>query len=180
MNEAMRILVDVTTWVPGRTGIGLYTERLLRAWQELGTGDELLLASNTPPIDLRAMGGRKLGPRFPIRAIWLQTAVPLQIARCKPDFAFFPNYIAPIIPTVPYVITVHDLAIFLYPETFTFKNACCSGRFCHCSSVKLPPCSRHQKTPAATCCACCPRIRAKWWRCRWQRPIISVCRWIRL
>ena len=47
----MRVLVDVTTWVPGRTGIGLYTERLLRAMAAQTPTDELLLASNLADDD---------------------------------------------------------------------------------------------------------------------------------
>ncbi len=121
-NGKMRILVDVTTWVPGRTGIGLYTERLLRAWLQLGTGDTLYAASNVGFSELTGVAMPHVGPRFPVRAVWLQTAVPAQIARIAPDFAFFPNYMAPILPTCPYVVTVHDLAVFLYPETFTFKK----------------------------------------------------------
>ena len=45
-DRPLRIAVDATTWAPGRTGVGLYTERLLTAWQQLGTGDELLLLTN--------------------------------------------------------------------------------------------------------------------------------------
>ena len=120
--KPLRILCDVTTWVPGRTGVGLYTERLLRAWQALGTGDELLMASNVGHQDLADLQVPKLGPRFPVRALWLQGALPLQALRHRPDFAFLPNYLAPLVPVVPYVVTVHDLAVFLYPETFTFKK----------------------------------------------------------
>jgi glycosyltransferase involved in cell wall biosynthesis len=122
MTTPMRILVDVTTWAPGRTGVGLYTERLLRAWLALGTGDTLYAASNIGFRELEGVPMPHVGPRFPVRAVWLQTAVPAQIARLRPDFAFFPNYMAPVIPTCPYVVTVHDLAVFLYPETFTFKK----------------------------------------------------------
>ena len=123
-DRPLRIAIDATTWAPGRTGVGLYTERLLRAWQGLHTGDELLLLTNRFAEEPAASGLRVLGPRFPVRAAWLQTAVPLQLARLRPDAAFFPNYLAPIVPVpgIPYVLTVHDMAVFLYPETFTFKK----------------------------------------------------------
>lgn len=123
MTRPLRLVVDATTWQPGRTGVGLYTERLLTAWLGLHTGDELILATNKGFDELRqAKGARVVGPPFPVRAAWLQTLLPLQIARFRPDAAFFPNYLAPVVPTVPYVLTVHDLAVFLYPETFTFKK----------------------------------------------------------
>lgn len=121
-DSPLRVLVDVTTWVPGRTGVGLYTERLLRAWLALPTNDKLWMASNVGHGELHGLRVDNLGPRMPVRALWMQTAMPLQALRLKPDFAFFPNYMTPIVPTCPYVVTVHDLAVFLYPETFTFKK----------------------------------------------------------
>ncbi len=122
----MKILVDVTTWCPGRTGVGLYTEHVLRAWQALGQ-DELIFATNKDFSEFADVPVQKIGPQMPIRAAWMQTALALQAAKIRPDAAFFPNYMAPLtmaarVPSVPYVITVHDLAIFLYPETFTFKK----------------------------------------------------------
>ncbi len=122
----MKILVDVTTWCPGRTGVGLYTEHVLRAWQATGQ-DELIFATNKDFSEFSDMPVHKIGPRMPIRAAWMQTALAVQAAKLRPDAAFFPNYMAPLtlsagLPRIPYVITVHDLAIFLYPETFTFKK----------------------------------------------------------
>lgn len=123
-DRPLRIAIDATTWAPGRTGVGLYTERLIRAWQGLPTGDELLLMTNRFAEEPASSGLRVYGPRFPVRAAWLQAAVPFQLARLRPDAAFFPNYLAPILPVpgIPYVLTVHDMAVFLYPETFTFKK----------------------------------------------------------
>ena len=117
----MRVLVDVTTWVPGRTGIGLYTERLLRAHADAGHRDELLWASNTDLSEVD-LPGRRAGPKMPLRALWMQSALPAVIARHRPDVAFFPNYMAPLAKTCPTVITVHDMAVFLHPQTFTFKK----------------------------------------------------------
>jgi glycosyltransferase involved in cell wall biosynthesis len=121
-DRPLRILVDVTTWVPGRTGVGLYTERVLRAWLGLGTGDQLIAASNVGHDELQGLHVTRVGPRFPVRALWMQTLLPVQALRLKPDFAFYPNYLGPLLPPCPYVLTVHDLAVFLYPETFTFKK----------------------------------------------------------
>lgn len=123
-HRPLRIAVDATTWAPARTGVGLYTERLLRAWQQLAYGDQLLLLTNRFADTAAASGLQVYGPAMPVRALWLQTAMPLQLLRFAPDVAFFPNYLAPLLPLphIPYVLTVHDLAVFLYPETFTFKK----------------------------------------------------------
>ncbi len=122
----MRILVDVTTWCPGRTGVGLYTEHVLRSWLAHGQ-DELIFATNKDFSEFADIDVQKIGPRMPIRAAWMQTALAVQAVKLRPDAAFFPNYMAPLslaahVPNIPYVVTVHDLAIFLYPETFTFKK----------------------------------------------------------
>ena len=122
----MRTLVDVTTWVPARTGIGLYTERLLRAWASQSPADEFLLASNLAEDDasLPEVSCTRVGPVMPSRALWMQTALPVQMRLHQPDVALFPNYLAPLAPTpsVPRVVTVHDMAVFSHPETFTWKK----------------------------------------------------------
>ena len=92
----MKVLVDVTTWIPGRTGIGLYTERLLRAWLSEFPNDQLIFASNTDFADLHDVKTERVGTRFPIRAAWLQTFMAFHALRLRPDIAFFPNYMAPI------------------------------------------------------------------------------------
>lgn len=126
---SLRVVADATTWCPGRTGVGLYTERVLSAWLRDYADDTLWLATNAHPEDPAAFvrqlhRGQVIGPAFPIRAAWMQTLLPLQLARLQPDFGFFPNYLAPLLPVpgVKQVITVHDMAVFLYPETFTFKK----------------------------------------------------------
>jgi glycosyltransferase involved in cell wall biosynthesis len=117
----MKVLVDVTTWTSGRSGVGLYTERLLRAMAGLGHDDELLLASNGDMAEIDLVG-RRLGPTMPVRALWMQTAMVAHGLKQRPDIAFYPNYMAPLLRTCPTVVTVHDLAVFVYPETFTFKK----------------------------------------------------------
>ncbi len=116
----MRVLVDVTTWTPGRSGIGMYTERLLRAYAEAYPSDELLLASNRPTdADVR---GRAIGPAMPVRALWMQTAMAWHGRRERPDVAFYPNYLGPLLPGAPMVATFHDMAVYLTPETFSFRK----------------------------------------------------------
>jgi glycosyltransferase involved in cell wall biosynthesis len=48
--------------------------------------------------------------------------LPAQIRRLRPDVAWFPNYLAPFAPVGPYAVTVHDLAVFLHAETFTWQK----------------------------------------------------------
>ena len=117
----MKLLIDVTTWVPGRSGVGLYTERLLEALVALGYNDELFLASNINTDEVTVQG-MPVGPKMPLRAFWMQSALPITCVWQQPDVAFFPNYMMPVVRTCPTVVTVHDMAIFLHPQTFTWKK----------------------------------------------------------
>jgi len=120
----LHVVVEATTWTHGRTGIGMYTERLSRALCELGYGDRVVFATNRSPGDItpRPEGAPVVGPRFPIRAAWMQSLLPLSLLRERPDVAFYPNYLAPVLSNVPSVVTVHDMTLFLAPETFTWKK----------------------------------------------------------
>ncbi len=117
----MRILADVTTWAPGRSGIGLYTERLLQAMAAAHPEDEWLLASNVGGT-LADIPGRHLGPRLPVRALWMQTAMAWHGWRQRVDVAFYPNYLGPLLPSAPMVATFHDMAVYLTPETFSLRK----------------------------------------------------------
>ena len=117
----MRILADVTTWAPGRSGIGLYTERLLQAMAAAYPEDAWLLASNVAG-SLADIPGRHIGPRLPVRALWMQTAMAWHGWRQHVDIAFYPNYLGPLLPSAPMVATFHDMAVYLTPETFSLRK----------------------------------------------------------
>lgn len=116
----MRVLVDVTTWTAGRSGIGMYTERLLRAYAERFPTDELLLASNQPTE--ADVPGQSMGPQMPLRALWMQTALAAQARSSGADVLFCPNYLGPLLPGPPLVATFHDMAVYLTPETFSYRK----------------------------------------------------------
>ena len=133
--EPLRVLADVTTWTAGRSGVGLYTERLLQALAAGYPLDQWLLAANlaTPEVDI---AGERLTSRLPVRALWQQTAMAAHGLlprrwpdgrRARPDLAFYPNYLAPLLagsplPSAPLVVTFHDMAVYLQPETFSFRK----------------------------------------------------------
>ncbi len=133
--EPLRVLADVTTWTAGRSGVGQYTERLLQALAGGYPLDQWLLAANqaTPEVDI---AGERLQSRLPLRALWQQTAMAAHGLlprrwpdgrRSRPDLAFYPNYLAPLIagsplPSAPLVVTFHDMAVYLQPETFSFRK----------------------------------------------------------
>ena len=121
-SDALRVVVDATTLVAGRTGIGLYTERVLRHWRALYPADRLILASHRPLDGVDDLDVDVVVQSVGLRAVWMQTALPALIAQSQPDISFFPNYLAPLAPIGRFAVTVHDLAIYTHAETFTFKK----------------------------------------------------------
>jgi glycosyltransferase involved in cell wall biosynthesis len=87
----------------------------------------LLDRPDAPPIALlaaRELGTAtvagtlgQVGPRFPNRSIWMQLLLPGALARLRPRLCHFTNSIAPLFMRSPYIITIHDMALFLLPGT---------------------------------------------------------------
>ena len=112
-----RIAFDATPLeVRQPSGVSRYTADLLHAliarqqWQ-------IFLASSRelPPHVFEGTAGR-LGATFPNRWLWMQSVLPVSLARARPTLCHFTNYLAPIFCPVPYVLTIYDLSLFLYPE----------------------------------------------------------------
>jgi glycosyltransferase involved in cell wall biosynthesis len=113
----MRIAFDGTTLRPGRTGVGYYTEHLLR---HLACGDdELVVVSNRPidttaplPPQVRVSTGSARSPRM----VWMQAQAPVVLKRLRPDVAHFTNGMMPLLSPVPTIVTIHDMSLTLFPQ----------------------------------------------------------------
>ena len=116
----MRIAFDGSTLRPHRTGVGYYTEHLLRHLAgALAPGDELTVLSNAPvetttplPRHVRVMRD----PRSLPRIVWMQTRVPGMLREIGADVAHYTNGMMPLRSTVPSVVTVHDMSLRLLPK----------------------------------------------------------------
>jgi glycosyltransferase involved in cell wall biosynthesis len=115
----MRIAFDGTTLCPGRTGVGYYTEHLLRHLAEQARGDELVVVSNTDvdmalplPSRVRVVRSRWRAPRL----VWMQTLAPRMLGRLAPDVVHFTNGMMPFVRRAPTVVTIHDMSLTLYPR----------------------------------------------------------------
>ncbi len=120
----MRIAFDGSTLHPPQTGVGYYTEHLLRALLEAEEGHELLLLSHRPFDEegwarLRAPGGNAFRSA---RTLWLQWAAPRLLERLRPDVAHFTNSILPPSGSVPLVLTVHDMSLALFPALHPLRR----------------------------------------------------------
>jgi glycosyltransferase involved in cell wall biosynthesis len=121
----MRIAFDGTTLQPHQTGVGYYTEHLLRHLLLEAPQDEFVVLSNRPvwassplPDRVRILPGY----RFPIRNVWMQTLLPAALGRIRPDVAHFTNSIAPLAKRVPAVITIHDMTLNLFPRLHPLRK----------------------------------------------------------
>jgi glycosyltransferase involved in cell wall biosynthesis len=62
------------------------------------------------------------GRRFGVRSVWMQLVLPRILAELKPDLVHFTNYLAPLASRVPYVVSVHDMTLSLFPGFHTLKK----------------------------------------------------------
>ncbi len=115
----MRIAFDGTTLRPARTGVGCYSERLLRHLAQEGADDEFVVVSNRKadvwsplPPNVRAFGGR----RALVSLAWLQLLAPGVLKSMRADVAHFTNGVMPFASGVPSVVTIHDMSLTLYPH----------------------------------------------------------------
>src|SRR5262249_45466104 len=116
----MRIAFDGSALRPYRTGVGYYTEHLLRHLAEaLPAGDELFVLSNCPidtttplPARVRICQDTRRLPRM----VWMQTRAPAMLREIHADVAHFTNGMVPLATRVPIVVTIHDMSLRLLPR----------------------------------------------------------------
>ncbi len=114
----MHIAFDGTTLRAGRTGVGYYTEHLLRHTAAQATGDTLTVISNRPvetTEPLPAHVSTLVVPSVLPRLLWMQAHAPRLLRRIKADVVHFTNGMVPLASTVPTVVTIHDMSLTMYP-----------------------------------------------------------------
>ena len=115
----MRIAFDGTTLRPRRTGVGYYTEHLLRHLAQEAPDDELVVVSNRPIDTTAPLPARvRIAPvkwRMP-RAVWMQMLAPRILRDVQPDVAHFTNGMLPLVSSAPSVVTIHDMSLTLFPQ----------------------------------------------------------------
>ena len=121
----MIVAIDVTTLRGHISGVGYYTARIVEHLaQSVGEDvSELLLLSNGPVGRALPASARLVcGLRFPIRSAWMQLLLPLLLRKLRPDIVHYTNYLAPAVPTCPYVVSIHDMSLTRTPEHHTLKK----------------------------------------------------------
>ncbi|MEK6755737.1 MAG: glycosyltransferase family 1 protein [Bacteroidota bacterium] len=131
----MRIAIDGRTIVSGKTGVGVYAERVVRSLLEIDRSNQYFLFLVEPQTDLQAPNLTSIliegYNKMVLNRIWENFLMPRFSVRNEIDLFFSPAYALPLLPLayrkpkgrakMRYVVTVHDLVGLLFPETFTPK-----------------------------------------------------------
>jgi glycosyltransferase involved in cell wall biosynthesis len=111
--------LEVRHW----SGVSRYTADLVRALAGRRDPWNLAIASSRRlEASLPDLGLPRIGPGFPNRWLWMQTVLPAALARSRPALCHFTNYLAPLRCPVPYVLTIYDLSLLLFPRTQTARS----------------------------------------------------------
>ncbi|PID57156.1 hypothetical protein CSB45_07965 [candidate division KSB3 bacterium] len=120
----MRIGIDGR--MLGNTGIGRYLRNLLvHLAREDHENDYIVFMNdeNNQGVDQENFRFVTLRPAIPIYALSEQYRLPFEICRTQPDLMHYPNFDLPLLRCCPYIVTIHDLIYYLYPEQCPSKAA---------------------------------------------------------
>jgi len=113
----MRIGIDAR--MLDNTGIGRYLRNMLGHLASLDGRNEYVVFVNRVHAPVVAQANFRFVPltlATPLYSLREQTWLPFEMRRYGLDFCHFPHYALPLIGSCPYVVTVHDLIYYLYPE----------------------------------------------------------------
>ena len=144
----MNIAIDGRTIAGNKTGVGSYTERLVRALLQCDSRNHYYLFLTEPNDHIEGPNVTKInivgyGPPI-LNRYWENVLLPKEIQRYNIDIFFGPAYVLPyfvrfgtMLANIPipmtlhfffnshrkvkYVVTIHDVISRIYPEYFTLK-----------------------------------------------------------
>src|SRR5438045_1823186 len=121
----MLIGLEASALYGWKSGVGYYTENLLSSVMQISPEHQFILFANKDMrSDWRRLGSETIyGERFfPVRSVWMQAVLPLTIRRVRPQVCHYTNYLAPLLPGCPSVVTFHDMTLFVTPRLHNFKK----------------------------------------------------------
>ena len=125
LSKRMKIGLDGIPLSGIKTGVGHYTFELAQHLARAEPDDEFEVVTHLPfcPSAIETASPPAGNLKFiaePVNAItkhWWTIGLPLHIRRNSLDLFHGTNYDVPVWGGVPTVLTIHDLSLFLYPET---------------------------------------------------------------
>jgi alpha-1,3-rhamnosyl/mannosyltransferase len=120
----MHVVIDGR--MVSNTGIGRWLENIVAHLLRVNSGHRITVLVNPESERLRGFDGatRRLPRRAPIYSLREQWVLPLELRRCRPDLAHFPNFNVPLAARAPYVLTLCDIIYYCDP-------AACPSRLAH-------------------------------------------------
>jgi glycosyltransferase involved in cell wall biosynthesis len=123
------VLVDATAVPADRGALGRYVDGLVAALAAAGAdlavacqrADEERYGRLVPGARIAA-GPTAIAHR-PARLAWEQTGLPQVAQQVSADVLHVPHYSMPLRPTVPVVVTIHDLTFFTEPDAHSAVSA---------------------------------------------------------
>ncbi len=130
----MHIAFDGTTIRPGRTGVGYYSEHLLRHLAARADADAITVISNRP-IDTEAPLPESVKTEvcaaWAPRLVWMQAHAPRLLRRLRADVVHFTNGMVPLALPVPTIVTIHDMSLTLFPRFHPPRRVALNRPFVH-------------------------------------------------
>ena len=123
----------------GNTGIGRYLRNVLLELAKLDRQNEyvLFMQPNTPlPVEQENFIAAYLPAYTPIYSLAEQYRLPVEIRKRRVALMHYPNFNLPLFPCCPYVVTIHDLIYYLYPDECPSQFAHYYARFMIAHAVK--------------------------------------------
>ncbi len=120
----MRIGIDALPLAGEKSGVGYYTEQLIRALERIEDKNEYTLFSTRDfdsPFSDPGRFRKRIMPHVWGYA-WMQVGQPFQIAKERLDLYHGPNFVVPLVAPCPTVITIHDLSSFILRKTHKWTN----------------------------------------------------------
>lgn len=126
----MKLLIDARTVRPGRTGVGYYTENMVRALDALDAGADataLTLQERYWDPPLRRIGLIRTRADYeshPAGELFENFILPALLRRTGADVFWGPAFLAPWRKTrARSMVTVHDLTVFTHPRCYPKRFA---------------------------------------------------------
>ncbi len=120
----MHVVIDGR--MVSNTGIGRWLENIVAHLLRAASGHRITVLVDRESERLRGFNGaaRRLTRRAPIYSLREQWVLPLELRRCRPDLAHYPNFNVPLASRLPYVLTLCDIIYYCDP-------AACPSRLAH-------------------------------------------------
>jgi glycosyltransferase involved in cell wall biosynthesis len=136
----MRIAIDARFASGKITGVGKYCVRLVESIDAMSVSNEIILLVNSDSIltkNSKIIKTSITPEMHPLNELWENITLPYYLKKNRINLFHSPAFFLPLFsPGTKKIVTIHDLAVFKFPETFTYKFSkylqlmiCLSTRF---------------------------------------------------